>query len=388
MTRRSLVMGWSFRRRIKVIPGVYLNVSKRGVSATVGVRGASLTFRDDGIYSNVGIPGTGLYNRQKISDVPSRVPNSNRLPSPSLDEISDAQSSVSSADYHFVSADPLEIVSPGLQGLQSTVLQANEQKYQLKKDYALISKSIERTRLFVTLSKIFAVFFFVAPLRRYLLNLLADQEQAADEVKSSIHSSSVPLDIEMDHDLEESYDYLVSSFERLADSDCIWDVTSASDIDMVKLRSVASSAITRKRTQFHFSHVPGIDSSSPAFHLVNANGADIFIYPGFFVMYENPCRLGILELADLNVSFERTGFLETENVPGDSRQLSEVWERSNKDGSRDKRFVDNRKLPVMEYGEITFQSDTGIYEKYMVSDCASADDFVIAFKDFIANLHP
>jgi len=68
--------------------------------------------------------------------------------------------------------------------------------------------------------------------------------------------------------------------------------------------------------------------------------------------------------------------------------LSEVWERSNKDGSRDKRFADNRKLPVMEYGEITFRSDTGIYEKYMVSDCASADDFVTSFKDFMANLYP
>lgn len=381
-------MGWSFRRRIKVIPGVYLNLSKRGVSATVGVRGASLTFRDDSVYSNVGIPGTGLYNRQKISGSPIASKKSNLLPSPSPRETSNDQLSSGSADYHFVSADPLEIVSPGLQGLQSAVLQANQQKHQLKSDLALIYKSIDRTRLFVALSKLFLVYFLFSPLRRYCLNLLEDQEQAADEVKSSIYSSSVSLDIEMDHDLEDSYDTLLSSFERLSEVECIWDITSASDLDKTKLRSVASSAITRTKTRFSFSHLPGIDSPSPAFHLVNANGADIYIYPGFFVMFENPSRLGILELSELKVSFERTGFLETEFVPSDSKQLSGVWERSNKDGSRDKRFADNRQLPVMEYGEITFRSDTGIYEKYMVSNCVAAESFAIAFQEFIANLDP
>lgn len=380
-------MGWSFRRRIKVIPGVYLNVSKRGVSATVGIRGASFTFRDDGIYSNVGIPGTGIYNRQKISGSSTRSSYSNRLQSRSPEDTSESQFSSGSADYHFVSADPLEIVSPGLQGLQSAVLQANQQKHQLKSDLTLIYKSIDRTRLLVALSKLCLLYFFISPLRRYLLKLLENQEQAADEVKSSIQSSSVSLDIVMDQDLEDSYEYLLSSFERLSDAECIWDITSASDLDKVKLRSVASSAITRTRTRFSFSHLPGIDSPSPAFHLLNANGADIFIYPGFFVMYENPSRLGILELADLRVAFERTGFLETETVPQDSKQLSEVWERSNKDGSRDKRYADNRQLPVMEYGEITFTSDTGIYEKYMVSDCSAAESFATALQEFIESLH-
>ena len=108
--------------------------------------------------------------------------------------------------------------------------------------------------------------------------------------------------------------------------------------------------------------------------------------PNYF-LYENPSRLGILELADLRVAFDRTAFLETETVPQDSKQLSEVWERSNKDGSRDKRYADNRQLPVMEYGEITFMSDTGIYEKYMVSDCSVAESFATAFQEFIASLH-
>ncbi|MEJ0032772.1 MAG: DUF4236 domain-containing protein [Bacteroidota bacterium] len=53
-------MAWSYRRRVKIIPGVYLNFSRKGISTSVGVRGASLTFGYNGTYLNAGIPGTGF----------------------------------------------------------------------------------------------------------------------------------------------------------------------------------------------------------------------------------------------------------------------------------------------------------------------------------------
>lgn len=59
-------MAWSFRRRIKIAPGVHLNLSKSGVSTSVGPRGAKLTVGPRGTFVNTGIPGTGIYNRQKI----------------------------------------------------------------------------------------------------------------------------------------------------------------------------------------------------------------------------------------------------------------------------------------------------------------------------------
>ena len=56
-----------FRRRIKIIPGVRLNISKSGLSASVGVRGASVTLGGKGgTYANLGIPGTGIYTRKKL----------------------------------------------------------------------------------------------------------------------------------------------------------------------------------------------------------------------------------------------------------------------------------------------------------------------------------
>lgn len=60
-------MAWRYRKRIKIAPGVNVNVSKRGVSTSIGTRGASVNVGKNGAYLNTGIPGTGLYNRQKIS---------------------------------------------------------------------------------------------------------------------------------------------------------------------------------------------------------------------------------------------------------------------------------------------------------------------------------
>lgn len=58
-------MAWRYRKRLKIIPGVHLNLSKSGVSATIGVRGMSVTYGNKGTYANIGIPGTGIYNRFK-----------------------------------------------------------------------------------------------------------------------------------------------------------------------------------------------------------------------------------------------------------------------------------------------------------------------------------
>lgn len=45
-------MGWSYRKRIKVLPGIHLNVSKRGISTTIGKRGTSVNFSSSGTRVN------------------------------------------------------------------------------------------------------------------------------------------------------------------------------------------------------------------------------------------------------------------------------------------------------------------------------------------------
>lgn len=54
-------MGFRFYRRVHVLPGLSVNLSRSGPSLSVGVRGAHLTFGRRGMTRTVGIPGTGIY---------------------------------------------------------------------------------------------------------------------------------------------------------------------------------------------------------------------------------------------------------------------------------------------------------------------------------------
>ena len=63
-------MGFRFEKRIRLFPGLTLNLSKTGVSLTVGIPGASVNIGKNGITGNAGLPGTGMSYREKLSGRP------------------------------------------------------------------------------------------------------------------------------------------------------------------------------------------------------------------------------------------------------------------------------------------------------------------------------
>jgi tetratricopeptide (TPR) repeat protein len=72
-------MSIRFRRRIKVLPGIYINVGKTGFSTSFGKRGANINIGKRGVYMNTGIPGSGVSVREKIGgrlDVNGELPKS------------------------------------------------------------------------------------------------------------------------------------------------------------------------------------------------------------------------------------------------------------------------------------------------------------------------
>jgi hypothetical protein len=59
-------MGFRFQKRLSILPGVRLNLSKGGVSTSLGPRGADVNIGRNGVTTNAGIPGTGLSYRSKM----------------------------------------------------------------------------------------------------------------------------------------------------------------------------------------------------------------------------------------------------------------------------------------------------------------------------------
>lgn len=61
-----MLKGLRFQKRIRILPGLRINLSKSGASASVGPRGADVNIGRGGVSTNAGIPGTGLSYRQKV----------------------------------------------------------------------------------------------------------------------------------------------------------------------------------------------------------------------------------------------------------------------------------------------------------------------------------
>ena len=64
-------MAFRFRHTLRIAPDIRLNIGKRGVSVSTGVRGTSVTLCNNGVWGNVGFPGSGISYPNRLSDTPS-----------------------------------------------------------------------------------------------------------------------------------------------------------------------------------------------------------------------------------------------------------------------------------------------------------------------------
>jgi len=74
-------MGFRFQKRIKLLPGLRINLSKSGVSTSVGTPGATVNFRKGKKKLTVGVPGSGLsYSTEskRVRPRPHRVDESSQ----------------------------------------------------------------------------------------------------------------------------------------------------------------------------------------------------------------------------------------------------------------------------------------------------------------------
>ncbi len=80
-------MGFRFRKSVSLFPGVRLNIGKKGLGVSAGVKGARVGIGSKGAYTSVGIPGTGISSvnymgkgkKQKQDAVASSKPKGSAL---------------------------------------------------------------------------------------------------------------------------------------------------------------------------------------------------------------------------------------------------------------------------------------------------------------------
>lgn len=67
-----------------------------------------------------------------------------------------------------------------------------------------------------------------------------------------------------------------------------------------------------------------------------------------------------LPYTELTVRAGPTRFIEDSTVPRDARQVDTTWRYVNRSGGPDRRFSNNKQLPVVEYGQIEIGSTSGL----------------------------
>lgn len=362
-------MAWSFRKRIKIIPGVHLNLSKSGITTSIGVKGANMTFGKSGSYLNTSVPLLGLNNRQRLSS------SHNNLNPEIYNDTIEASDNIFSCDIQ-------EITSQNMQGIKEAIILAHQQRKDLKKDLLKIKTSFNTSKLKLLLSYFLIYGFVKKNISKNIKIDITAQKKAVIEAKKQIEDCFVKLDIEFEPEIREKYQTLLEAFKKLATSEKIWDVTSAHYQDRVSARSSASTLVKKRDVKFTLKSLPDIKSEFDALYFQNANGADLYFYPSFIVMYANNTNFALIGIDEIILHQSFVRFTETGAIPKDSKIIDRTWAKVNKNGTPDKRFKSNYQIPVVRYGEIKLRTNTGLNEEYEFSNYEFTQQFGEAFKNY------
>ncbi|MBV8327792.1 DUF4236 domain-containing protein [Chryseobacterium sp.] len=382
-------MGWSFRKRIKVIPGVHLNLSKRGISTSVGVKGANVNFSKYG--TTVSTTILGFSTRYKLSGKKPRA----KLKPPS-DSVSRSQSPSRPSlplqnrniPHPFLSDEPIsssniqEITSQNMQGIKNAITLVHQRKNELESYLKKTTKAVSITKTNKILSYIFLYGFINKDIPRNMTRKIKAQEEAIAQAKSMIEQCYVRFNVDAGSEIKRKFEKLRESFEKLSTSHKIWDITSAHFHDRVAMRSSAGTLVKRWEVRFSLRSLPYIKSDNEALYLQNTNGPDIYIYPTFMMLYASEDSFAIIGIHELSFQQTYTRFTETSSIPRDTKTIDQTWAKVNKNGTPDRRFKNNYTIPVVRYGHINLSTRTGLREEYEFSNYEFTEDFGRAFKDF------
>lgn len=392
-------MALRFRQTFTLFPGVRINVGKRGISTSIGMPGATVNIGRQGVRATVGAPGTGLsYSAlvmpfEKGDDDQALLAGNGNAPLPAKTPA--GENTPDSAKVYMPQTGMKEIASASVEVLTSTSLlqlrdliaKAREQQAQVQADLAEahqeeLRKAGELNRRKVSLFR----WFYkrrVAELEAELPVIQAEVER----LTSWEGKTTIPVSFETGEAAQRAYASMVRGFDALRLSDKKWDITADRTTNRGIERSLADRTVNRRPVIFEFSSSDLIQFAGRAMRFQNVNGDDILLYPGVAVVPRADGVFALVDIRELQIGASGVQFHEAEGVPRDAKVVGQTWAKTNKDGSPDRRFKDNYQIPVCAYAQLTFRSQTGMMEEYMVSSADASFAFVSAFTAYQAALN-
>jgi hypothetical protein len=352
-------MGWSYRKSIGAAP-FKINFSKKGISYSFGMKGARVNVSSRGTYVN--LSAHGITYRQKISG-PATPPAPVISPTPptgSLTEIASAQveqlTDTDSKTFVTTLNEKCRQVSYvkrwGILPLFLIVL-------------ILLSTTMDRQQetVYVVYELVICIACFI-PLIYWLKKL--DKQRFGME-----------LHYDMDDKYQQVYQQFKTHFASFSQSSRIWQYLNTQRNADYKRNAGAAALIKRNRINGVSPHKVPIPYfvTNVAIPCIRLHNMELFFFPERLLIKRGNTFAAVF-YKNLHITSYVTRFIESDILPVDAKVVDYTWQYVNKTGGPDKRFNDNRRLPICAYSEYMFTSDTGIFEIISTSKPSSMDNFV------------
>lgn len=169
------------------------------------------------------------------------------------------------------------------------------------------------------------------------------------------------------------YQHLVDAFHQAQQSHRGWHVVASGDVRTTyqyKVNAGASSLIDRQILACGIDAGPHI-SSNIAIPTLRAGSRTVYLLPDRILVKDGRTYVDV-GYSELQVISSEQRFIEDGSVPSDATVVGTTWQYVNKRGGPDRRFKDNRQLPILQYGRVEMYSAAGLRIMWQFSRCAAA----------------
>lgn len=179
----------------------------------------------------------------------------------------------------------------------------------------------------------------------------------------------------LDPAAEKRYKAFLEAIDRIANVRGLWFVKAQGDITSLhawKKNSGASSLVDTKATAVSYVLPPGVASNiTPP--MIVIDGKSCYFFPDCLLVMENR-RFGAVRYEAMRTAV-RDQRMIVDSAPSDAQIVGQTWKYVNKNGSPDRRFNNNRQLPICLFEEIGMVSDQGFKALLQVSKQGVGDAY-------------
>jgi Protein of unknown function (DUF4236) len=391
-------VGWRFRHSFKVIPGVRLNLSKSGLSASIGTAPFTVNVGPRGVYGTASLPGSGISYRHRLGGT---APDQPEIPSPPLPAPSSFPSIVPPPALPAVPGPSLIPTMP-IQEVHSasTELLTSESLKEIKKvlqttyeEHEDISRQLVSARQEKeTANRRFQSWesgFLFKKIFKQKFAKRKDESETADakvaELGEQLRLTTIATHVDIAKEQAEPYFKMRDDFAALCECEAVWDIKSYQTTDKFHERTTAETRVDRQRVAFSLGACDLLQWDRKVPHMQNEKGGDLFLYPGFILYRASRQAFSVIDFHDVNGNCNLVKFQEEQGVPKDSKVIGQTWAKANKDGSRDKRFVNNYQIPIVAYASLSLKSNSGLWEEFQFSNVERVAQFLQSWNKFVGS---